>query len=169
MNRRSYDPELQSALAERIRTSSRPDWGKFVQRWIAFNAIYNTVERSDDGEKGQVKRSVAYLDESTACDLLGRLRNAARELAESPPGDMRYSTESPEFYQSNEGEVKTLSDSDAGCRQRLGALLALVYQVRCNLVHGNKDPSRKRDLHLVRTSNEILEVVLPELEEALTT
>lgn len=51
---------------------------------------------------------------------------------------------------------------------RMAALLRLVYQVRCNLVHGDKrlmvqGYQRDRDQQLVHLSNEILKIILREI------
>lgn len=52
--------------------------------------------------------------------------------------------------------------------ERLGAMMVLVYQVRCSLLHGNKNPERDRDNQLVRWGVHVLEVAIPELEAGMT-
>lgn len=167
MTRRSYDPELQAALSERIRTVSREEWHEFLKLWMAFNAIYNVREK-EHVEREQVRRSVDYIEEHRAAELLDRLHDAARQLAEDPPGDMRYASDSPAFYAAVKQDVEALRDGGGSATQKMGALLALVYQVRCNLIHGNKDPGRERDLQLIQVSNTVLQAALPELEAAIS-
>lgn len=58
--------------------------------------------------------------------------------------------------------------SDPWGRSKMGALLRLVYQVRCNLVHGDKRLmasgfQRERDHRLVELSYEILKIILREI------
>ena len=47
------------------------------------------------------------------------------------------------------------------------ALLMSIYQVRCNLFHGNKDPELKRNYDLIESSARILEILLPVLRDAV--
>jgi len=53
-------------------------------------------------------------------------------------------------------------------RSKMGALLRLIYQVRCNLVHGDKrfmvhGFQRNRDHELVHLSYEIIKIILREI------
>lgn len=167
MTRRTYDPELQAALSERIRSSPHEEWEEFLHLWMAFNAIYNAVEY-EGSEREQVRRSGEVLEVDTAKELLDHLQDVISELAENPPGDMLYASTSPNFYDAVGDDVEKLREGDDSPRQEMSALLALVYQVRCNLIHGNKDPARERDLRLVQISNSVLQAVLPELEMAIS-
>ena len=51
---------------------------------------------------------------------------------------------------------------------RLAAIGGVIYQVRCNLIHGAKDPDDTRDRMLVSESLAILRVLVPALEAELT-
>jgi hypothetical protein len=50
---------------------------------------------------------------------------------------------------------------------RLAAVGGVLYQIRCNLLHGSKDPSSARDRMLVQESLAVLRNLVPVLEEAL--
>jgi hypothetical protein len=50
---------------------------------------------------------------------------------------------------------------------RLAGVAGVLYQVRCNLIHGSKDPENPRDRMLVEESLAVLEVLVPALESAL--
>jgi hypothetical protein len=50
---------------------------------------------------------------------------------------------------------------------RLAAVGGVLYQVRCNLIHGGKDPDNERDKMLVRESLTVLNVLVPAIEERL--
>jgi len=50
---------------------------------------------------------------------------------------------------------------------RLAGVVGVLYQIRCNLLHGSKDPSNDRDRILVKESLVVLSALLPELEAAL--
>lgn len=50
---------------------------------------------------------------------------------------------------------------------RLAAVGAVLYQIRCNLIHGGKSPDDQRDTMLVRESVAVLEIVVPAIENAL--
>ncbi len=49
---------------------------------------------------------------------------------------------------------------------RLAAVAAVLYQIRCNLIHGSKDPELERDRMLVTESLAILAALVPALEQA---
>jgi hypothetical protein len=44
--------------------------------------------------------------------------------------------------------------------ERLINLFMVIYQVRCNLEHGQKSPSRDRDIQLCRASEPFVRAVL---------
>jgi hypothetical protein len=50
---------------------------------------------------------------------------------------------------------------------RLAAATGVLYQIRCNLIHGGKDPDSQRDRMLVRESLAVLRVLVPAIEEEL--
>ena len=62
------------------------------------------------------------------------------------------------------GDVaKTLSscrDDGQSLRLKLQIVFLRIYQVRCNLFHGDKDPNKQRDVDLVRASADVLEKFL---------
>lgn len=49
---------------------------------------------------------------------------------------------------------------------RLAAVAAVFYQIRCNLIHGSKDPQVERDRILVAESLNILWFLVPALKES---
>ena len=51
--------------------------------------------------------------------------------------------------------------------ERLTALMGIVYQVRCNLVHGSKDPVVMRDQSLVTSCTPIVKAVVAKLEKIM--
>jgi hypothetical protein len=53
-------------------------------------------------------------------------------------------------------------------RSRLAAVGCVIYQVRCNLIHGDKDPDDARDRMLVSESVGVLRSLVPALEGQLT-
>jgi hypothetical protein len=65
-------------------------------------------------------------------------------------------------------EAAIVNDADRRSSERLAALLVLVYQVRCSLVHGNKNPDRDRDNELVSWGVSVLEEVVAALQDAMS-
>ena len=88
-------------------------------------------------------------------------------LPDSPPGDTRYSDTDPRFRRSSERELTVVRNGDKTPAERLAALMVLVYQVRCSLVHGNKNPDRPRDNELVSWGGFVLDLVVPSLENSM--
>lgn len=52
-------------------------------------------------------------------------------------------------------------------KNRLAAVGGVIYQVRCNLIHGDKDPDDARDRMLVSESVAVLRTLMPALEGQL--
>ncbi len=64
-------------------------------------------------------------------------------------------------------ELAKIAQRHGPARQRLAAAAGILYQVRCHLIHGGKDPQQDRNRMLVRESVRVLEVLVPALEDAI--
>lgn len=88
-------------------------------------------------------------------------------LSRHPPGDMRKDSSDPEFKAHTERCAADYRDHTKASYERLAGLMGVIYQVRCNLLHGDKDPDDARDFLLVDSSITVLQAVLPALEDAI--
>ena len=93
-------------------------------------------------------------------DLSSCLENPP-ELFSSPVLRRNPSTrkDEPEDCLINDIETEIASSSDSGQRSRLAIMRSLlrIYQVRCNLFHGDKDSSNDHDRELVKAGADYLE------------
>ena len=158
----------------------------FVVEWLAFNRAYNEIFPD---LKKESKRVLAVGDELdkhwdefsdlasglTSLECIGGRGRDGQDLL-IPDKWVKSAT----LYLRDHSMVEVAEDVCTGCRKKeacrdvdcgewgrspMAALLRLVYQVRCNLIHGDKRLvgqgfQTDRDEVLVRTSTEILRRVL---------
>ena len=160
-------PPDRAALARRLKQLEIPDWSEFVQTWMGFNAVYGVVEGRT--ERNRLMNAVrAFISSAEARRLLQQSEDAIRFFAELPPGNMWKSPNHPGFRQRSAADLAVVNDGKADARERLAHLMSVVYQIRCNLVHGSKDPHNLRDRRLVSASHgvlaPVLEAILPQLD-----
>jgi hypothetical protein len=166
MSRRQYSASIQAALAQRMRERRHPAWDEFKRLWPAFNALYNVAQARTEKYRviGTVQR---FLSANQAAAILAQVGSEAQAICSPPPGDMRYDETSPKFRRESNRHAAVVEDATASPVDRVAHLAALIYQVRCNLIHGSKDPDIARDLDLVRWSNPVLELLVPAVEGAM--
>jgi hypothetical protein len=163
---RQYQPDLQAARSRQLRANVNPTWTSFYRHWMAFNALYNVS--LEDRERDQVKETVErYLDDQAAAAILDALVAANITPPDPPPGNTELDDSAPHFRRASRLALRDTRDARLTPRQRLAAMMALVYQVRCSLVHGNKNPQNRRDNQLVEWGLRVLERVVPVLETAM--
>ena len=157
---------LQAELSYRIRTASPKDWNEFSGLWMAFNSVYGG--EPDRRERARVMACIRRnFSESAALRVLRRVTKSVDRILDIPPGNMLLNRWDPSFRAASQrcaGLYRNKSESAVG---RLAAVGGVLYQVRCNLIHGNKDPNNARDRMLVSESVAILNVLVPELEKSL--
>ena len=180
--------EMQAVLDPDFRLSE--DYHRFLMKWIAFNRAYSDLEQGQDYEKvlrigdrlkdhwDEVSDLARHL---VSLECIGGERDKGSELLKPskwvksatlflreqldlrPPGDPRACA-----FAACRLEKRRLCDEVESVqwdRREMAALLRLVYQVRCNLVHGDKrlvgqDIQTNRDRRLVQISTRTLDHVL---------
>lgn len=156
----------QANFSQRLRTRDVPEWCEFLRLWAAFNCLYGEEAHSRERERvmGVVQR---YLSESDAHRLIDQTAAAAREIIATSPGDMRKDAADTQFREQTERCATVYRDCTKPSNERLAGLMGVIYQVRCNLLHGDKDPDDNRDMSLVRRSSAVLQAVVPALENGI--
>ena len=139
-------------------------WSDFPRYWMAFNALYNAVAKDGEPEAMAVERVINFFfDPNAADECVKAIGDAAiAELTAVPPGDDRLSPRDPK-YRKKTTDLATRIHGSGDSVERLAALMAIVYQVRCNLLHGSKDPAVMRDQELVTTCTPVMEIVVSRL------
>lgn len=173
----------------------------FLRKWMAFNRVYSELTTPKEDSKKVIAIAdslqnhwseivdLAQLIVSMECIGSKNIENQLLQPEEWPKSATLYLRE---YFKLTLGvdptrcrfaacrlEKKGLCDTvqfknaslNAWHRHEMAALLMLVYQVRCNLVHGDKrlaaeDAQTARDLDLIRVSSQILDRVLEWLIDA---
>ena len=103
--------------------------------WRGFNNLF-----AGNGQERELISALlrTRLDEEFVQHLLGAQVADAQVLLSQPVIDMRGNGKDTSQYMKEFEEAGTSLD-------KLVALFMVIYQVRCNLEHGQKSPSRERD------------------------
>ena len=116
--------------------------------WRAFNNLYSPV--TGPSEPQRILNFLAlHVPEETATTILQDREGEARYLLSVPVVDMR-------------GNGRDTADciekfDDAGnSLEKLQQLFRVIYQVRCNLEHGQKSPTDDRDVRLCQAAGPIV-------------
>jgi len=158
-------PHDQAFLASRwLRVQPGDVWAEFAQCWMAFNALYNAVPRNRNGEAGAIDTAISvFFEDASAKACLDAVdKDSIAALIAIPPGNDLYAANDPRYRETTGRLIKTFSGSQNAV-ERLSCLMRVVYQVRCNLLHGSKDPEIFRDRTLVSASLPIVRTVTDHL------
>ena len=156
---------LRAQLATRIRTRSPRDWPEFCSLWMAFNAIYQG--EPDARERARLMASIrGNFTETSARRVLRASTASIKNILSIPPGNLLLNRWDPNFRAASLRYAAMYRNKSETAVGRLAAVAAVLYQVRCNLVHGSKDPSVPRDRMLVAESVAVLRSLVPALEAA---
>jgi hypothetical protein len=158
---------LRAELAYRIRTASPKDWNDFSKLWMAFNAIYGG--EPDRRERSRVMSCIRHnFKPRAALRVLRRVTRSVDRILTVPPGNLLLNRSDPNFRAASERCAALYRNKTETAIGRLAAVGGVLYQIRCNLIHGGKDPKVERDRLLVRESVAVLRVLVPALEEGIT-
>ena len=157
---------LRAELSRRIRAASPADWRDFSQLWMAFNAIYGG--EADRRERSRVMACIrGAFSEQSALRVLRAVTRSTDRILEIPPGNMLLDRTDPNFRAASQRCAALYRNKAESSIGRLAAVGGVIYQVRCNLIHGSKDPNDARDRMLVSESLAILNTLVPALEAEL--
>lgn len=155
---------LQAELSFRIRTGAPGDWSEFANLWMAFNAMYGG--EPDRRERSRVMACIRRLfTQASALRVLRSVSKSIDRILATPPGDLRLNTYDPHFRAASRRCAAIYRNPKESAVARLAAVGGVLYQVRCNLIHGEKDPQVERDRMLVRESVAVLELLIPAAEK----
>lgn len=155
---------LRAQLSQRIRQAFPREWSRFTGLWLSFNAIYGG--EPDAKERRRVMAAIRrHLSQARARQVLQASADPLQRILSIPPGDMRLDERDPTFRRASRALARKYWDRSCSQVDRLAAVGGVLYQVRCNLLHGSKDPRNDRDRMLVEQSIRVLECLVPALEE----
>lgn len=142
--------------SQKQRTRVFTIFDQFISLWFSFNSwgTYLTKKDTDREMINQVKTNNALL--TTYSNLIKNddFKRDVSRLAEYGVWDMR---------PNHEDKLTTISDVND-----FGQILDAIYQVRCNLFHGQKSIINPHDFELVELSFRILSSVFKPLIVTMT-
>ncbi len=157
---------LRAELAFRIRAASPREWQEFTNLWMAFNAIYGG--EPDKRERSRAMASIRRsFSERGALRVLRAVTKSIDRILEVPPGNLLLNKYDPRFRAASQRCAALYRNRRESAAGRLAAAAGVLYQVRCNLIHGGKDPDSERDRMLVQESLAVLRVLVPAIETEL--
>ncbi len=107
--------------------------------WRGFNNLYSNPSPEPEPEREKIKRFLSErLPEAKAQDILQANPACVAYLLSQPVIDMRGNGKD------TAGHIE-LFNSAVNSSVKLQEVVMVIYQVRCNLEHGQKSPSRDRD------------------------
>lgn len=118
---------------------------KLTNYWRGFNNLYSTAQirgNERDKIKGYLTSTVSHKD---AQEILEIDIQALDYLLSQPVIDMRGTG------LDTQQEINAFG-GNTDHKAKLVELFLIIYQVRCNLEHGQKSPTSNRDVKLCRTA-----------------
>ena len=157
---------LRAELSFRIRTASPKEWNEFSQLWMAFNSVYGG--EPDRRERARVMSCIRRnFSERAALRVLRSITRSVDRIFMVPPGNLLLNRWDPNFRAASQRCTALYRNKSETAVGRLAAVGGVLYQIRCNLIHGGKDPHNERDRMLVNESVVVLKVLVPALENAI--
>jgi hypothetical protein len=131
---------------------------------MAFNVLYRV--EPDRTERDRVVACVrSRLTAGRASAALRLVSSDVDKILALPPGRMLLESDDPDFRAESNRWADIYRAPTATVVERIAAVSAVLYQVRCNLLHGDKDPDDERDRMLVSASAAILRALVPAVEQ----
>ncbi|MCC5795927.1 MAG: hypothetical protein JJU48_01205 [Methylophaga sp.] len=136
---------------QRSREAQDPIDG-FSNAWRAFNHLYFPENGTSERDKIQ-QYLESKVDEDIADRILEDYGDEVNYLLAQPVIDMRGNgRNTARNIESFQGGLTALS--------KVKEPFMIIYQVRCNLEHGQKSPSRERDVELCRAACPLVDHVV---------
>ncbi len=124
----------------------------FSSYWCGFNNLFSSI-----GSGQERDRIRSYLSASITLDQ-------AQDALNKNSDNIEYLLSQPVIDMRGNGRDTTLNIQafkvTADAKTKLSEVFMIIYQVRCNLVHGEKSPSADRDVRLCASAAPIISYVL---------
>lgn len=125
---------------------------KFNNLWISFNNFYSS--RRSISDRMKISEFITdHITEIKANEILSSCNKEISYLVSIPVIDMRGSGHD------TTQNITSFLNSTTNI-EKIKQILIIIYQVRCNVMHGDKSPTRDRDIQLCESSAKILELLL---------
>ena len=120
--------------------------------WRGFNYLYSSI--SDGDERAKIKKYLGLnITNEQAQEMIDGNASNIKYLLSEPVIDMRVNGKDTS---QNIITFNSVTDPKA----KVAELFMIIYQVRCNLEHGQKSPNRHRDACLCACAVPVISYVL---------
>lgn len=124
----------------------------FTSFWRAFNNLFSAVGNGQ--ERGKIK---LFLSQQLS-------EVQAKEILQNNPAEVLYLLSQPVIDMRGNGKDTTQNiqafSSAVDSLAKLQELFMVIYQVRCNLEHGEKSPKTVRDIKLCQSAAPLVAYVV---------
>ncbi len=123
----------------------------FQDFWIGFNNLYNNSSSSKESEKIKT-----WIEDNVS-------EGESQQILQDYVLDVDYLLLEPVINMANGKEItsnRTSFESAVDSKMKLKELFMIIYKVRCNLLHGQKTPSRERDVKLCQSASPFVKCML---------
>ncbi len=134
----------------------------FRGKWLTIQAFSSEFQRNNQ-RHSLIAAIEASISETKAAEMLEELADEISYLKQYPVGNLDLAETDPQFYQNARQDIAQATSADRAPSNRLGHLVCVVYQVRCNTEHGRKKLGTQRSQKLFVISNRIMDMVIPVL------
>lgn len=135
---------------------------EFRGKWLTVHAFSSEFDRANQ-RHSLIDAIEASISEEKAQKILDILAQEISYLKAHPVGNLELPDAHPNFYQNARQDIAQVTLPERRAPNRLGHLVCVVYQVRCNTEHGRKQLGTARSQKLFTISNHIMNLVIPEL------
>jgi len=133
---------------------------EFRAKWLALHAFSSEFEGNN--QRKVLLRSIEQaIPNDEAGEIIDKLEAEIEYLSKNPVGNLELHDTHPDFYQHAKQDITQAQLSNRSPSNRLGHIICVVYQVRCNVEHGRKKLGTERSQKLFSISNEVLDLVMP--------
>ena len=135
---------------------------EFRSKWLTVHAFASEFEHNNQ-RTSLIQAMESALTETQANEILEHLESEINYLHNHPVGNLQFGSSHKEFFQNAQQDIAQVRLSDRKAVNRLGHLICVVYQVRCNTEHGKKELGENRSQKLFSICNKVMGLIIPGL------
>lgn len=135
----------------------------FRRSWLTLHAYSTEFDHGGDQRAILINAIESTIDDTTAETIIDSFSSDINYLNNNPVGDLRFTEQNSRFRRNSLRDIQNVLDLNIPAATRLGNLLCVIYQVRCNLEHGRKQLGIERSQRLFDIGNRIISSVIQTL------
>lgn len=131
----------------------------FRNKWLTLHAF--STEFENGNQRVTLRETVEQsISEDDAQRIIESFQEEIEYLSRNPVGNLALGAVHPNFYLNAQRDISEVVRENVSYAHKLGYLLCVIYQVRCNTEHGRKQLGTARSQKLFNICNRILEEVI---------